>query len=303
MNFFTERHGMRAPKEMTSIIDSLKYSLIFDCCTRYYDNIAWKYPLECEDGYGCCGLDMEKFSNSLWFEIPNLFRNSSMQIAKPQNPVDPFFEDQFDQYALLDLVELIAQNCKDLSAKVWHQFHWHHDLHFAETRNVFEEFHRDINDTFEKTGLLYTLTTSGTIERIEINSVLDDQVMQEVEQVSEIGLKELIQDALFRHRQPHPSSHRDAVEKIWDAFERLKSFYIMFDKKKSSMQIVNDIAGYQNDFVALLNEEFKRLTDIGNNFRIRHHETDKIEIIDDKHIDYFFNRCLSLVALSIQYLK
>ena len=102
--------------------------------------------------------------------------------------------------------------------------------------------------------------------------------MQEVEQVSEIGLKELIQDALFRHRQPHPSSHRDAVEKVWDAFERLKSYYVHLNKKNSSMKIVNDIAGYQNDFVELLNEEFKRLTDIGNDFRIRHHETDKIEM-------------------------
>ena len=50
-------------------------------------------------------------------------------------------------------------------------------------------------------------------------------------------------------------------------------------------------------------DEFNTLTKIGNSFRIRHHETDKIEIQDIRYYDYFFNRCLSLIAIAIQYLK
>lgn len=53
----------------------------------------------------------------------------------------------------------------------------------------------------------------------------------------------------------------------------------------------------------LFDTEFQALTKIGNNFRIRHHETDKVEITDVRHYDYFFNRCLSLIALAIQYLQ
>ncbi|MCT0449644.1 hypothetical protein EFK69_10865 [Lactococcus lactis subsp. lactis] len=52
----------------------------------------------------------------------------------------------------------------------------------------------------------------------------------------------------------------------------------------------------------LFNNEFRALTEIGNNFRIRHHETNKIDIIDIKYYDYLFNRCMSLIALVIQYL-
>ena len=40
-----------------------------------------------------------------------------------------------------------------------------------------------------------------------------------------------------------------------------------------------------------------------NDYRIRHHETDKVEITDVRYYDYFFNRCLSLIALAIQYLQ
>jgi len=45
------------------------------------------------------------------------------------------------------------------------------------------------------------------------------------------------------------------------------------------------------------------LTSIGNKYRIRHHETDKIDITDVRYYDYLFNRCLSLIALAIKYLQ
>ncbi|MCT1171447.1 hypothetical protein P7H71_07355 [Lactococcus lactis] len=52
----------------------------------------------------------------------------------------------------------------------------------------------------------------------------------------------------------------------------------------------------------LFNLEFRALTDIGNKFRIRHHETNKVDIADIRYCDYLFNRCLSLINLAIQYL-
>ena len=60
------------------------YALIFDCCESYFDNIAWKYPEECPDGNGCCGIDIYKLSNTLKFEIPQLFQSENGVIVKPQ---------------------------------------------------------------------------------------------------------------------------------------------------------------------------------------------------------------------------
>ena len=63
------------------------------------------------------------------------------------------------------------------------------------------------------------------------------------------------------------------------------------------------MANDHDDFAELFNTEFMILTDIGNKYRIRHHETNKIDIIDIRYYDYLFNRCLSLIALAIQYLE
>ena len=69
------------------------------------------------------------------------------------------------------------------------------------------------------------------------------------------------------------------------------------------MKIIEDMSKGSVDFENLFNAEFKALTFIGNHYRIRHHETNTIDIIDEKYYDYLFNRCLSLIALSVQYLQ
>ena len=44
MPYYTERHGMRSPISKTYIINPTMYGLLLNCCEKYYDNIAWKYP-------------------------------------------------------------------------------------------------------------------------------------------------------------------------------------------------------------------------------------------------------------------
>ena len=78
--------------------------------------------------------------------------------------------------------------------------------------------------------------------------------------------------------------------------------YTDLDKKASANKIINDMAGGQSEYQDLFEEEFRVLTNIGNRFSIRHHETNKINTTDIRHCDYFLNRCLSLIALALQYL-
>lgn len=63
MAYYTERHTMREPVKKTYDISVDVYTLIFQCCEKYYNNLAWKYPDQCPDGYGCCGLDLEKLNS------------------------------------------------------------------------------------------------------------------------------------------------------------------------------------------------------------------------------------------------
>lgn len=307
MSYYTERHGMRTPIEKTYVISVKMYALLFSCCEKYYDNLAWKYPEQCGDGYGCCGLDYQKFIDDLSFEIPTLFRNDAGRISVPNIRRNVFEEgertDGFDQFALLDYIEFFANNCKDVTIGEFHPYYGHNHLTCRESNNIVANFQAEINDIFTKTGLLYSLSNKFEIERIVENDTLTPELETKVSAVQEKGTRELLQEAISLHRKPYPGCARDATEKIWDALERLKTYYFpSLDKKKSVEKIVEDISAGQAAYQTVFNDEFLALTKIGNNFRIRHHETDKVEIPDDKYYDYFFNRCLSLIALAIQYL-
>ena len=211
MAYYTERHGMRRPVAKTYNISTEKYALLLHCCEKYYNNLAWKYPAQCPDGQGCCGIDHEQFRLDLRYEIQ--------------------------------------------------------------------------------------------VERIIENSPLTPAVETAIAAVQEAGTRELLQEAILLHRSPYPTDVRDAVEKLWDAYERLKTYYTTMNKRDSANKIIADMAAGQASYVTLFEDEFKALTKIGNDFRIRHHETDKVEITDVRYYDYFFNRCLSLIALAIQYLQ
>lgn len=141
------------------------------------------------------------------------------------------------------------------------------------------------------------------MERIEEAAVLSKTIQQNISTVKEPGVRDLLKIAIQKHKSPYPEDQQDAVEKIWDALERLKTYYTSLDKKASVSKIVNDMANGQTEFITLFDDEFSALTKIGNNYRIRHHETNKIDINDIRHYDYFFNRCLSLIAAAIQYLQ
>lgn len=97
-----------------------------------------------------------------------------------------------------------------------------------------------------------------------------------------------------------------AVEKIWDCLSRLKTITdFQQNKKESVKQLIKKVATSEENkqqYEELFDREFTELTKIGNQFRIRHHETNIAEITDKNHKVYFFNRCSSLVYLVLHYL-
>ena len=164
-------------------------------------------------------------------------------------------------------------------------------------------FQAAINDSLRKDNLSFRLSDRGLIELQADHEVLSPEIITNVDLITEPGIHDLLKEAIEKHMQPTVQAHRDAAEKIWDALERLKTYYTTMDKKASASKIVGDMADGNQNYIALFNAEFKALTDIGNDYRIRHHETSKIDINDPRYYDYFFNRCLSLIALAIQYLQ
>lgn len=214
---------------------------------------------------------------------------------------------EFMDYPVIDLTGTMFSPCppEELLANFFTPFIFDViEFQFDElSRGEKNPFQASINAVFQKDNVPFQLTDRGLIEPVVNHEVLTAEITANIVNIAEPGIRELLNDAIEKHMQPSFQAHRDAVEKIWDALERLKTYYTSLDKKASVSKIVNDMANGQAEFITLFDDEFSALTKIGNNYRIRHHETNKIDITDIRHYDYFFNRCLALIASAIQYLQ
>lgn len=301
MKLYSERNGIRAPLEKTYSINRDMYSVLLNSCKKYQYNLTHIFNLNCHHGFtdrDYIAFDEKGFLTWTKIRIPSLIRDEYDRICVPA------YNDHYDQYALLDLIEFFAQNIKDIFKK-WNneKFRDYQTIDCINSSDVFESFQEEINEIFTESGLLYALTDEKIIERIVVYSPLTAEIEINFAAVNEKGTRELLKDAIALYKTPNPTARQASVEKMWDALERLKTYYTLLDKRPSVEKIVNDMSYGNDKYAELFNNEFKVLTAIGNNFRIRHHETDKIDITDTRYYDYFFNRCLSLIALAIQYLN
>jgi len=165
----------------------------------------------------------------------------------------------------------------------------------------FGKYNRDTDFETQVNAILKLNELALKLDNGRIVSTYDSQIINSTfHPIQETGLKELLQEATKYYDE---GNFKIAVEKLWDAFERLKTYYSPpLDKKKSINKIITDMGSNKDPYKELFDKEFHELTAIGNNFRIRHHETTKTDIEDNRHLDYFYKRCLSLISVAIQYL-
>lgn len=157
------------------------------------------------------------------------------------------------------------------------------------------QFRNEINAIFKLNNINVELRNG------EVHSTSNKAIgLHDSTNINEAGLEELIRTAEVSYNK---GEYSYAVEKIWDAFERIKTYYPTLDKKKSAEKIINDIS-YGNEHIKkMFDNEFKVLTDTGNSYRIRHHEINKIDISKELHYKYFYKRCLALISVIVENLQ
>lgn len=297
---YTERHGIRAPINKTYCISIEMYNLLFDCCQKYKKNLTHIFTLNCHHDFtdsNYIAFNENGFINRIKIKIPALYKDEYGRICAPSS------DDDYDQYALLDYIEFFAQNMKDISER-WNNERYRNFqiIECLNTINVLKTFQNEINDILVESGLLYTLTDDKIIERIVENSPLTQEIENQIVNLKEHNLQDLLDEAISLYKSPYPNANKLAVEKIWDALENLKVYFVD-SKKKQADQKVSDILSAQNEQVArIFEKELSELGNIGNNYHIRHYNDKQVIVTDNRHYDYFFNRCLSLIGLAIQYL-
>lgn len=167
---------------------------------------------------------------------------------------------------------------------------------------LYEKYNANNDYTAQMNTLLKLNSVAYKLKQGRIDSTLDVPInKKDVSAISEKGLKELLNEA---DRYYHAGNKQIAVEKLWDAFERLKTYYSpALQKKESANKIIDDMSASDPNFKKMYETEFFALTTIGNDYRIRHHETTKIDITDNRQYDYFYKRCLALMSVAILHLE
>ena len=115
-------------------------------------------------------------------------------------------------------------------------------------------------------------------------------------------LNQLLETAVTKYKLYDPKERKDGVEKLWDAWERLKSLEDSHvDKKKESIRLLLEKAAVADtNYFQLLNTEAQALTKIGNDYQIRHSEKRTQAVDDPYQIDYFFERLYALIRLLLR---
>lgn len=119
-------------------------------------------------------------------------------------------------------------------------------------------------------------------------------------QIDDNEFNKLVEQAFQYYKEARIDT---ATEKIWDAFERIKTFYKQYDKKGSITKLIDIVSKNNAEYREMVEEEFTSLTKLGNDFRIRHHETNKKDICCKEHYDYLFHRCIAVLRLVTSMLR
>ena len=248
-----------------------------------------QYPEMCPDGNAPTGTDEQSFVLALKAEVPDVqwplqTTEKESWETKPWAP---------ETMVVLDLIQFCYQAVAKPIQGGYHSFFRHHHLSFDEEAGK-DSFLEKINTIFRRNGIAFVLEYDGAIKRIipeQFKSFISTHI-----RTGDSVLDNMIDDAQKKFLNPDTKIRKEAIERLWDCWERIKTLEDSTDKKKS-ISILLDKASTDSDTRSLLEEEARKLTDIGNTFHIRHSEVTQIVISNNSIIDYLFYRLFAFIQM------
>lgn len=310
MTFFSNRENYNNKGQMTELIPINVWNGIAICVNTliHNNNLAKDYPSKCPDGNGICGVDEKSFYVSAKSLIPTIeFLPQYGGDIEPlsNNYLDPNPFEQTEEvgkkrkqfmYNVLDFVEFVFAHICDVQNGKYHEFYHHYELIFVNTTKAKEKFVNDVNEIFSRNNIAFKLCDNGQIQRI-LNEQLNN-LINTVNEPKEKILNDLLKLATEKIKSPKIEERRIALEKLWDAYERIKTVINPNNKQCSSNELIEKVSKGNVSMKEVLIEECKMLNKIGNEyFQIRHSEMNKTPIDEVEHIDYLFFRMYSIINL------
>ena len=179
----------------------------------------------------------------------------------------------------------------------YHDYYRHHHLDFDRDAGL-ADFVGDVNRLFRRNGIAFELSDEGDARRL-VAPGLRDELREAEFNTGDEETDRLLEAARERILLPGEDDRRDALEKLWDAFERIKTIEPGPDKRVQANRLLDRTATAPR-FRGFLGDEAMALTEIGNRLRIRHSETTQEAVQTLEQIDYLFHRMFSFVRLVLR---
>ena len=209
---------------------------------------------------------------------------------------DSFETKYLSQEQMLDLIEFFYCYISKPIDSWYHQYCGsNHPKSYDRSIGRYE-YTIEVNKLFERFNHPYKMQ-KGEIKLIG-SPTLDAPLISLELEIDDEHLKGLIEQAISKFYERRNSEKYIALRLIVDAFERVKTLE-GGDKKKSISKIISKISPFkyvQENLVADLRE----LTDVANNFCIRHHEISKKPIDDSDMIEFLFYLYFNYVRLILK---
>lgn len=258
----------------------------------------------CSDNKRVCGFNNALFESRLKAEIPNIETPIFIKKKEISYSLDDDEKDltnNIHKDSTLDFIEFCYKNIKEAIQNDFHGYFSHYHLSFNSSKTLQKDFIDKINQIFERNGIVFYINENGQINRTIPKAI--QPLINKIYNTNDTKLNGLVTLAHDKFILPKVGDRIHALEKIWDAFERVKTYYIDKNKKDSIEELIQLVANGNAEFEKLISEECSTLTKIGNDYQIRHFETNRTEITDNKHIDYLFYRMVSMIHLFLNELE
>ena len=287
--YFTDREYGERPRTIDAIDAQLWNGLHGLIDTWVGDgSFGYRFPKQCPDGRGPCGCDSHAFGLVLGAEVPSI--KWPLSYAElPDTPV------------ILDILEFCAGAVGKPVEGDFHAYFGHYHLNWDRNAGL-AQFVDEVNLLFARNGAAYELTPEGQARRL-LPTPLAEALGRTVFATGDEETDRLLETARQRIARPKMEDRRDALEKLWDAFERLKTLEPGPDKRIQAERLLDGVATPGTRFRQILGEEASALTNIGNTFRIRHSETSQEDIGSPEQVDYLFGRLFAFIRMVLKATK
>lgn len=282
---FTDRYGQGLPRTKEELDDDSRTAIWGLLAARIDEEwFGFAFPHQCGDGYVYAGTATGRLKRDM--ETYRILWTPDQLSADP-----PATDGQ-----AFDAVEYSYQHVAEPSAPSYHSYmnhsHWSYDQEKGRA-----QLQDDINFLFQRNGLAFELK-DGEVTRIA-PAVLDEALENAIFNTRDIELDRLLETASKKFFDRALDVRKEGLEKLWDAWERLKTVELGANKPVQVKALLDKGAG-EPVLRARLEAEAKELNFIGNNLMIRHTEVGKPPIAEPAQVDYLFHRMFAMIRLLLK---